>query len=248
MYKISGAKPKKKDEFFPSNPNPNKEEKSKRLFVNERYLTTKADDQAPKKEIKNGRFLVNERYLTTKDDDEDEASETDSLQPLIERSHNAFYNLLPQLTNSVFGSFRDPVTQPPVIKEQPTKKATESLVGNHSQDGSGSESEDEEENDQFQRLVDWQKASIVSTSVSENGIVLTDDGRTMTQEEARPKCPICDEIFEVGEVKALEHHVDSHLVTSLFCPVCSQAFSVANRSTYQKHVQVRKMILLTRIF
>jgi uncharacterized C2H2 Zn-finger protein len=93
-----------------------------------------------------------------------------------------------------------------------------------------------EDQDQCTDLVNWQKASIVS-SVTEDGVVLTDDGRTMTEEEARPKCPICEEVFEVDDVKTLEMHVEAHLATNLYCPICNAAFAVEHRDNYQNHVQ-----------
>ena len=70
-------------------------------------------------------------------------------------------------------------------------------------------------------------------------LVLTDDGRTMTEEEARPKCPICDETFDVDDVKTLEMHVEAHLATNLYCPVCNAAFGIDKRQDYQNHVQVK---------
>ena len=70
-------------------------------------------------------------------------------------------------------------------------------------------------------------------------LVLTDDGRTMTEEEARPKCPICDETFDVDDVKTLEMHVEAHLATNLYCPVCNASFGIDKRQDYQNHVQVK---------
>merc|ERR1712223_1443760 len=90
--------------------------------------------------------------------------------------------------------------------------------------------------DQFTDLVNWQKASIVS-SVTEEGIVLTDDGRTMTEEEARPKCPICEEVFDANNVETLEEHIEAHLNSKLYCPVCNAEFKVEKRDSYQTHVQ-----------
>ena len=60
----------------------------------------------------------------------------------------------------------------------------------------------------------------------------------MTEEEARPKCPICDETFDVDDVKTLEMHVEAHLATNLYCPVCNAAFGIDKRQDYQNHVQV----------
>merc|ERR1712061_438469 len=98
-----------------------------------------------------------------------------------------------------------------------------------------------DEQDQFTDLVNWQKASIVSTStVTEEGIVLTDDGRTMTEEEAKPKCPICEETFDIDDVTALEMHVEAHLTTNLFCPVCNAAFGVDSRESKRSKLWVRK--------
>ena len=70
-------------------------------------------------------------------------------------------------------------------------------------------------------------------------LVLTDDGRTMTEEEARPKCPICEETFDVDDVKTLEMHVEAHLATNLYCPVCNASFGIDKRQDYQNHVQVK---------
>lgn len=72
----------------------------------------------------------------------------------------------------------------------------------------------------------------------QSNFVLTDDGKTVTENEAKPKCPICEEIFEIGEIAALQLHVDGHLASSLFCPVCNASFENVNREIYQKHVQV----------
>ena len=61
----------------------------------------------------------------------------------------------------------------------------------------------------------------------------------MTEEEARPKCPICDETFDVDDVKTLEMHVEAHLATNLYCPVCNASFGIDKRENYQNHVQVK---------
>ena len=135
---------------------------------------------------------------------------------------NGLFQFLPQLSKSVFGSPQEEASeelliQPSApIEDQPRPRSTE-------------------EDDQFSELVDWAKGSIVS---GQDGIVLTDDGRTMTEDEAKPKCPICSELFEVGEVKALEIHVDSHLATNLYCPICNISFEVDKREAFQAHVQV----------
>ena len=60
----------------------------------------------------------------------------------------------------------------------------------------------------------------------------------LTEEEAKPTCPICSETFQIGQIKALELHVDSHLTSNLYCPVCNASFEVAKREDYQNHVQV----------
>ena len=96
--------------------------------------------------------------------------------------------------------------------------------------------------DQFTDLVNLQKASIAS-SVTEEGIVLTDDGRTLTKEEARPKCPICEEVFDAHNVETLEEHVEAHLNSKLYCPVCNAEFKVEKRDSYQTHVQVSTVVI-----
>merc|ERR1711971_51961 len=150
--------------------------------------------------------------------------------PLIERSQNVLFKFLPQLSQSVFGNLEETMMLKPcsalvaasnedlkVVQEQPKNVKIE-------------------DQDQFTDLVNWQKASIAN-SVTEEGIVLTDDGRTMMEEEARPKCPICEEMFEVDDVKSLEMHVEAHLATNLYCPICNAAFGVEQRQDYQNHVQ-----------
>jgi hypothetical protein len=157
--------------------------------------------------------------------------------PLIERSQNVLFKFLPQLSQSVFGNMEETMMLKPcsasvtpsnearphetevpiVVQEQPKNVKIE-------------------DQDQFTDLVNWQKASIVS-SVTEEGIVLTDDGRTMTEAEARPKCPICEEMFEVDDVKSLEMHVEAHLAINLYCPICNAGFAVEERENYQNHVQ-----------
>ena len=61
----------------------------------------------------------------------------------------------------------------------------------------------------------------------------------MTEEEAKPRCPICEETFDVDDVKTLEMHVEAHLATNLYCPVCNAAFGIDKRENYQNHVQVK---------
>jgi hypothetical protein len=65
----------------------------------------------------------------------------------------------------------------------------------------------------------------------------------MTEEEAKPRCPICEETFDVDDVKTLEMHVEAHLATNLYCPVCNAAFGIDKRENYQNHVQVRPFLL-----
>ena len=64
----------------------------------------------------------------------------------------------------------------------------------------------------------------------------------MTEAEARPKCPICEEMFEVDDVKSLEMHVEAHLATNLYCPICNAGFAVEERENYQNHVQVQMFL------
>merc|ERR1712029_1105107 len=98
-----------------------------------------------------------------------------------------------------------------------------------------------EESDQFSDLVNWAKGNIVSSISSANGVVLTDDGRTLTEEEAQPNCPICGEDFKKDEVKALEIHIDAHLASCIVLYVtlllmCQSEISISNmwRVTLQR--------------
>merc|ERR1711971_247706 len=155
--------------------------------------------------------------------------------PLIERSQNVLFKFLPQLSQSVFGNLEEtmmlkPCSASATPEEATTERDIPIIVQEQPKNFVN------EDQDQFTDLVNWQKASIVST-VTEEGIVLTDDGRTMTEEEARPKCPICEETFDVDDVKTLEMHVEAHLATNLYCPVCNAAFGIDKRQDYQNHVQ-----------
>ena len=148
-------------------------------------------------------------------------------QPLFERSQNVLLQFLPQFSQSIFYKPEENKTN------EQTKEQTEQTEEKTK--------DQQEEEDQFKELVNWQKASIMScSSVNEDGVVITDDGRTFTEEEAQPKCPICGISFELGQVKALELHVDGHLATSLYCPVCNKPFKVSESEAYQNHVQVLK--------
>merc|ERR1711971_1421374 len=155
--------------------------------------------------------------------------------PLIEGSQNVLFKFLPQLSQSVFGNLEETMMLKPcsasATPEETTAERDIPIIVQEQPKNFVNEDQD-----QFTDLVNWQKASIVST-VTEEGIVLTDDGRTMTEEEARPKCPICDETFDVDDVKTLEMHVEAHLATNLYCPVCNAAFGIDKRQDYQNHVQ-----------
>jgi hypothetical protein len=155
--------------------------------------------------------------------------------PLIERSQNVLFKFLPQLSQSVFGNLEETMMLKPCSASATPEEATPErdipiVVQEQPKIFVN------EDQDQFTDLVNWQKASIVST-VTEEGIVLTDDGRTMTEEEAKPRCPICEETFDVDDVKTLEMHVEAHLATNLYCPVCNAAFGIDKRENYQNHVQ-----------
>merc|ERR1711971_1087604 len=155
--------------------------------------------------------------------------------PLIERSQNVLFKFLPQLSQSVFGNLEETMMLKPcsasATPEESTPERDIPIIVQEQPKNFVNEDQD-----QFTDLVNWQKASIVST-VTEEGIVLTDDGRTMTEEEARPKCPICEETFDVEDVKTLEMHVEAHLSTNLYCPVCNASFGIDKRQDYQNHVQ-----------
>ena len=135
------------------------------------------------------------------------------------------FKLLPQLSQSVFGLL-------PTSEDQENAGAKPSAPIEE-------QPRSQEESDQFSDLVNWAKGSIVSTISSGNGVILTDDGRTLTEEESQPKCPICSETFERDQVKALEIHIDGHLTSSLYCPLCNIAFDVSKRDQYQRHVEVK---------
>lgn len=126
------------------------------------------------------------------------------------QSKSSIFQLLPQLVQSVSEHLTTPSAPPIAGSNDPT-------------------------DDDFAELVNWQKANISSQN---DNIVLMDDGRTLTQDEAKPKCPVCEETFEPGQVAELQHHVDAHLVTDLYCPVCDGHFNVSQRTEYQEHVQV----------
>ena len=139
----------------------------------------------------------------------------------------SLFKLLPQISQSVFGGLL-PVPQ---TEEQGDLQGPKPSAPIEEQPRSN------EESDQFSDLVNWAKGSIVS-SISSNGVVLTDDGRTLTEEESKPNCPICGETFKRDEVRALEIHIDGHLASSLYCPLCNIAFDVSKRDQYQQHVEV----------
>jgi len=155
--------------------------------------------------------------------------------PLIEQSQNVLFKFLPQFSQSVFGNLEETMMLKPcsaATTPEETAQETEIHIVREQPKNSAKQNQD-----QFTDLVNWQKASIVSTTVTEDGIVLTDDGRIMTEEEAKPKCPICEELFEVDDVKNLEIHVEAHLATNLYCPVCNASFGIDKREIYQNHVQ-----------
>ena len=149
-----------------------------------------------------------------------------------EQPVGSLFKLLPQISQSVFGLL------PASSSEEPEQDGTKPSAPIEEQPRSN------EESDQFSDLVNWAKGNIVSSISSANGVVLTDDGRTMTEEEAhQPNCPICGEDFKRDEVKALELHIDAHLASSLYCPICNIAFDVSKRDQYQQHVEVTTIFL-----
>jgi len=149
-----------------------------------------------------------------------------------EQPVGSLFKLLPQISQSVFGLL------PASSSEEPEQHGPKPSAPIEEQPRSN------EESDQFSGLVNWAKGNIVSSISSANGVVLTDDGRTMTEEEAhQPNCPICGEDFKRDEVKALELHIDAHLASSLYCPICNIAFDVSKRDQYQQHVEVTTIFL-----
>merc|ERR1719361_2359409 len=129
-------------------------------------------------------------------------------EPIMARSQSSLFQLIPQLSQSVFGSMRpDQKLFGQAAQEDNTINANPSAPIE--------EQPRSQDHDEFSELVNWAKGSISSsstTSTTTSQVVLTDDGRTMTEEEAKPTCPICSETFQIGQIKALELHVDSHLL------------------------------------
>ena len=154
-----------------------------------------------------------------------------------EQPVGSLFKLLPQISQSVFGLL--PAAS---SSDEPEQHGTKPSAPIEEQPRSN------EESDQFSDLVNWAKGSLVGSISSANGVVLTDDGRTMTEEESQPNCPICGEGFKRDEVKALEIHIDGHLASSLYCPICNIAFDVSKRDQYQQHVEVTTILFLVPPF
>ena len=145
-------------------------------------------------------------------------------------SNGGLFNLFPNLVRSMSEHF-EPLTRLQMSPEPTwTSQNEQSLQGACERMAS---------NQDFSDLVSWQKANIASLATTEDEVVLTDDGKAITIEKVKPKCPICQETFEHDDQNALLVHVDGHLASNLYCPMCSQGFDAATkREEYQKHVQV----------
>jgi hypothetical protein len=157
------------------------------------------------------------------------------------RAQSTLYQFLPQFPGSVFTNayeFRATCQEPKrssPIQEQP-RQMPEPLIPEIVRNPWKTGALTNEDDLDLSNLVSWAAGSLKTTH---NGdVVITDDGRTMTVEEASLGCPICEVKFQVGEVKALELHVDGHLASRLYCPLCNQEFALTARDEFQGHVQV----------
>ena len=182
----------------------------------------------------------------------------------LQRAQDTLSQFLPQLPNMIVSQLTLPPPSAPVqvveeynersktpIREQPSSRGEmpEPLMPEIL--NSRVRVEEEVASSDFSDLVNWARGNLACTNMavtnndaftedSDNKevIIITDDGRTLTREESRLKCPICTDSFGHDEVRALELHVDQHLATNLGCPVCHASFKVQERAAYEAHVQV----------
>ena len=182
----------------------------------------------------------------------------------LQRAQDTLSQFLPQLPNMIVSQLTLPPASAPVqvveeynersktpIREQPSSRGEmpEPLMPEIL--NSRVRVEEEVASSDFSDLVNWARGNLACTNMaitnndaftedSDNKevIIITDDGRTLTREESRLKCPICTDSFGHDEVRALELHVDQHLATNLGCPVCHASFKVQERAAYEAHVQV----------
>ena len=187
----------------------------------------------------------------------------------LQRAQDTLSQFLPQLPNMIVSQLTLPPVPLPAtvqvveeynersktpIREQPSSRGEmpEPLVPEILT--SRVRVEEEVASSDFSDLVNWARGNLACTNMAINTnndaftedsdnkevIIITDDGRTLTREESRLKCPICTDSFGHDEVRALELHVDQHLATNLGCPVCHASFKVQERAAYEAHVQVTK--------
>ncbi len=144
------------------------------------------------------------------------------------------YTFLPQLPGGIFGRDEEGVVLrrdgavpplPPRSRSQqmPAPLVPEVVTSSSSASSASSSQENKTAEEDFSDLVNWATGTIANENnkSKRQSIVLTDDGRTLTEDEATLSCPICDKKFKVRK----------QTIGLQLQPLFTDFFSVARRKS-----------------